>query len=209
MRRRHELPTRPGRPRRGRGDGGLAIVEMAVVAPLLALIVAGIVEFGTAWRDDLTVTNATRAAARVVSNLGDSREADAEALETLRAGVAGMEGVTIEGVLIFEATAADGGPSPSCFDAGGDPTGDAAGNCNYYTASQLETLTGADFTDPNCAGDPDQNFCPTTERETDQSVGVTPIGVWLRVEREWYTGVFPGTGFTITDRTVMNVEPES
>ena len=201
---------RPLRPRRGdRDDRGLAIVEFAIVVPLLAMLVAGIIEFGTGWRDKLTVSSGTRAAARVVSNLGDSRQADREALETLRAALASMEGVTIEGVLIFEASSADGSPSALCFTPSGDPQGSATGNCNYYTASDLASLGPADFTDGSCAGEPDANFCPLTERETDQSAGLTPVGVWVRVERDWYTQVFPGDGYTLTDSTVMNTEPRS
>ena len=65
-----------------RGDRGLAMVEMAIVAPFLALIVAGILEYGTLWRDNLTVTSSSRAAARVVSNLGDSRAVLANVDET-------------------------------------------------------------------------------------------------------------------------------
>ncbi len=201
-------PSRRRAARRARGDRGLAIVEFAVVAPLLGMLVAGTTEFGTGWRDNLTVTNATRAAARVASNLGDDRDADREALETLRAALAGMEGTTLDGVLIFDASAADGQPSALCFTAGGDPKGSASGNCNYYTDAQLQSLGAGDFTGSSCSGEPDENFCPVTERQTDLSSGLTPVGVWVRVEREWYTQVFPGDGYTITDITVMNVEPE-
>ena len=107
--------------RRCRNDDGVALVEMALVAPLLALLVAGIVEFGTLWRDNLTVATSTRAAARVVSNLGDSRLADYEALLTLDAALGGVDGLTVEGVLIYNAAAADGEPHSSCFDVAGDP----------------------------------------------------------------------------------------
>ena len=65
---------------RARNDRGLAMVEMAIVAPLLALLMAGILEYGTLWRDDLTVTSSSRAATRVVSNLGTDHLSDYEAL---------------------------------------------------------------------------------------------------------------------------------
>ena len=99
--------NRTGRPvgtpsRRLRGDGGLAIVEFAIVAPLLALLAAGVIEFGMAWRDNLTVSSASRAAARVASNLGNNNLADYEALLTLEAALASMEYATLEGVLIYD-----------------------------------------------------------------------------------------------------------
>ena len=57
LRRTHETSSRRrfGR-RRADGDRGLAMVEMAIVAPLLALLVGGLVEYGLLWRDNLTVT---------------------------------------------------------------------------------------------------------------------------------------------------------
>jgi hypothetical protein len=38
---------------------------------------------------------------------------------------------------------------------------------------------------------------------------VTDVGVWVRINREYTTGIFPGDGVTITDYTVMTVEPTS
>lgn len=194
-------------------DRGAALAEFAIVVPLLGLLVAGTIEFGTAWRDSLTVTSSTRASARVVSNLGDERLADFEGLLSLRAGLSTIEGIEVEGVLVFDASAGDGSPDPLCFDGSGDPVASAAGNCNYYTGAQLETLTASAFTSTSggtaCATTaPDWEFCPLTERETTLGSGLTEIGVWVRIHRDWFTSMFPGDGVTITDRTVMNVEPK-
>lgn len=200
--------------RRCRRDEGVALVEFALIAPLLALLIAGIVEFGTLWRDNLTVGTSTRAAARVVSNLGDSRLADYEALLTLDAALGGVNGMTVEGVLIYDATAADGEPHSSCFDAAGDPRA-SAGHCNFYTAAQVASMsslscavTCIEFPDnPTCAGGLTAYFCPQSDRETDQSLGNTSVGIWVRTDRPYFTGIFPGDGVTMTDQTVMRVEP--
>jgi hypothetical protein len=200
--------------RRGHNDRGVAMVEMAIVAPLLAMLVAGIFEFGTLWRDDLSVSTSTRAAARIVSNLGDDYLADYEAILALNSGLSSIDGITIEGVLIFDAGAADGEPHPNCFDVAGDPQ-DSAGRCNHYSAADLVTIAGIDCSVacsqfPNngaCAGAMSQHFCPQTARETSQAAGLTSIGIWIRISREYVTGIFPGDGVTITDRSVMKVEP--
>src|SRR4051794_15371680 len=55
--------------RRARGDDGAAIVEAALVMPLVILIVFAIIEFGFAFKDLLTVTSATRAGARTATAL--------------------------------------------------------------------------------------------------------------------------------------------
>jgi len=201
--------------RRFRKDDGVALVEMALVAPLLALLIAGIVEFGTLWRDNLTVATSTRAAARVVSNLGDERLADYEALLTLDAALGGVDGLAVEGVLIYNAASADGEPHVSCFDASGDPQASSLGECNFYTAAQVASMaslscavTCAEFpVSPTCAGGLTVYFCPQDDRETDQSLGNTSVGIWVRTSRPYFTGMFPGSGVTMTDQTVMRVEP--
>ena len=200
---------------RARGDRGLAMVEMAIVAPFLALMMAGILEYGTLWRDNLTVTSSSRAAARVASNLGDSHLADYEALLSLNSGLSAIDGFTLEGVMIYDAVAADGEPHSSCFDASGDPR-DSTGYCNFYTAAQVTAMVGidcstscAEFPDnSNCAGGLAVHFCPQDDRETDQNTGLTSVGVWVRIQRDYFTGIFPGDGVTIVDQTVMKVEPQ-
>ena len=71
-----------GRLRRGRGSRttrrGAAVVEMAVVAPLLLLILFGVIEFGWTFMVHETLTNAAREACRV-GVLQGSTEADIEA----------------------------------------------------------------------------------------------------------------------------------
>ena len=55
---------RPGSPRRSRG---LAIVETALTLPILLLMALGVVEFGRAIYQYVTLTAATRAAARYLA----------------------------------------------------------------------------------------------------------------------------------------------
>src|SRR5207247_2464811 len=54
---------------RARGDRGAALVEAAVVLPLVLLLVFAIIEFGFTFKDLLTVTSATRAGARTATAL--------------------------------------------------------------------------------------------------------------------------------------------
>jgi Flp pilus assembly protein TadG len=50
-----------------RRDDGQAIVEFALVLPLLALLVFGIAQFGIAFRNYLTITDAARVGARAAA----------------------------------------------------------------------------------------------------------------------------------------------
>jgi Flp pilus assembly protein TadG len=55
----------PIRARRGaRREDGQAYVEFALVLPILLLIVMGIIQFGTAFKDYIALTDATRVGAR-------------------------------------------------------------------------------------------------------------------------------------------------
>lgn len=48
-------------------ESGQAVVEFALVLPLLALMIAGIVQFGITYNHYITITDATRAGARVAA----------------------------------------------------------------------------------------------------------------------------------------------
>ncbi|OJV66642.1 MAG: hypothetical protein BGO41_04255 [Clostridiales bacterium 38-18] len=56
---------------------GQSLVEFALVMPLLMLILIGIIEFGFMFSGYLTLTNASREAARVISLGGTYNEAEA------------------------------------------------------------------------------------------------------------------------------------
>jgi hypothetical protein len=58
LRRRHALV---------RGDRGVSAVEAAIVVPVFLLLVVGLVEFGLAFKDQLAITSAVRAGARIAS----------------------------------------------------------------------------------------------------------------------------------------------
>lgn len=195
----------------GRGDSGLAVVEVAIVLPLLALLISGIIEGGMAWRDSLTVSSGTRSAARVVSNLGSNRLADYEALLTLDAALDGLSTSYVVGVLVYDASAADGAVPDACLDSGGNPKS-ITGSCNYYSAAMIDTMSISKFdgvSATTCSPTSwDHFYCPT-DRETRQQQGVEKVGVWVRVKRGWFTNMFPGDGLTVEHRTVMNVEPGS
>jgi Flp pilus assembly protein TadG len=50
--------------RRGRGDGGQASVELALVLPLVIVLLLGVVQVGLLVRDQILVVHAAREAAR-------------------------------------------------------------------------------------------------------------------------------------------------
>jgi Flp pilus assembly protein TadG len=65
----------------GNREGGAAMVEFAIVFPLLVLLVFGIIEFGRAYNAQITLTHAAREAAReyAISQDQSAGQATAEA----------------------------------------------------------------------------------------------------------------------------------
>jgi Flp pilus assembly protein TadG len=53
-------------------DRGAALVEMAIMLPILVLLLFGIFEFGRAYNAKITLTHATREGVRVLSLTGDA-----------------------------------------------------------------------------------------------------------------------------------------
>jgi len=65
-------PGHPGRKTRFiRLDDGTAIVEFALILPVLIMLIFGIVEFGRAYNTNITLTHATREGVRELAISGD------------------------------------------------------------------------------------------------------------------------------------------
>ena len=69
-------------------ERGAALVEMALILPILILLLLGIFEFGRAYNAKITLTHATREAVRELAISGDP----AEASSTLLASVNPLDG---------------------------------------------------------------------------------------------------------------------
>ncbi|EFQ82589.1 TadE-like protein [Aeromicrobium marinum DSM 15272] len=79
---------RLGRGARARDERGAAAVELALVAPILIALAAGIVDFGFRYQQHIQYTNAAMQSARVMSITNNSDTATTEARSLTTAGVA-------------------------------------------------------------------------------------------------------------------------
>jgi len=193
--------------RRGRGDGGVALIEAAIMTPVLFLFLFSIFEFGFAFRDYLAVSNATRDGAREVSVAGNGSDADFRTLEAIQRASAALPAGTIERIVIFKAT----GPKSTVPEACKTSTSAStlsANSCNVYTTNDF-SLPKSDFgcdATPNPLADPDRFWCPT-DRVVSVGTGLDYVGVWMRVDHTYITGLF-GSGITMEDTTILKVEPQ-
>ena len=155
-----------------RSERGAALVEMAIVAPLLLMLVFGIIEFGIAFNDRLTVGNATQSAARVGSAIGTGDRADIEVLAALTQGLFQLPnngGDVVKEVRIYKAKA-DGTAASACPGA----------SCNVYT-----------FDTSNACG---WSPCPDPDPPTNYSF---PGGLWAPADRNATVGTLDVLGVTV------------
>ena len=123
---------RERRLRRARGERGAALVEFVLLAPVLILIVAGVLEFGMAWRDSMTVSNALRSGARVGSNAGRDRLADYNMLKAIESAMKEIpDTARVQRIVIYRAATANSMPSATCM--AGTPSSSTTAPCNVYT----------------------------------------------------------------------------
>ena len=181
-------------------ERGAVLVEFALVAPVLLLLIFGAFEYGMFFKDYLTVSNTTRTGARVGSAAGSGADADYQILQAVKAAATALPGGanSIQQISIYRATSAGGGPSATC-----QTSSSSADKCNTYTAAAF----AQPVTSFGCgAGSIDSVWCPTT-RVDSQALGPDYLGVWVKTTHGFVTKLF-GSSRTITDSVVMRVEPK-
>lgn len=187
-------PHRSGRPPASR-ERGASLVEFALVATLLVTILFGIAEFGFAFRDWLTVTSASRSAARVGSAAGQDPAADMLILDAVAAGMSSADVDAVREVWVFKARQ-DGSV------AGG-------GTTNRYT--RTASFCGwSPCPDPTSGGFAYGGSWPPGDRNVAVSPGsdLDLLGVRIIFDHEWLTGFIGDGTATWTDDAVMRMEPQ-
>ncbi|MEM9563842.1 MAG: TadE/TadG family type IV pilus assembly protein [Actinomycetota bacterium] len=172
-------------------ERGAALVEFAIVSSVLLILVFGVFETGMAWSDSQLVTQAARSGARSVSQLGIDTEADSFAVQSIEAALGDLSG-DLTRIVIYDASAIDGSMSAAC--AAASPPG-VAGQCSIY--DQTDFGTYASWVD---------GAWPPSGRDNSLETGHN-LGVLVEVDRPFITGFLGGTSFTMTDTTVMKIEP--
>jgi Flp pilus assembly protein TadG len=193
-----------GSARGRRRERGAALTEFAIILPVIAILLCGLVEFGFAWQDKMTTESAVRAGARTGSSLGSERLADYSIIEGVKSALNDIGLSNVQYVVVYKASTSDGKVPAAC--SGSAPTSQS-GVCNVYTGAQLSTLTQASFSGTTSCGAtaPDRFWCPTS-REDVQSAGTDFIGVWVKASHPTVTKFF-GNSITMTASAVMRIEP--
>lgn len=184
-------PPRARTPRR-QDDRGAVLVESALVFPVILLIVFGILEFGLLFRANLTLSESTRAGARVAAaqpRLPSQHESAAAAVSGSLAS-ASIPGGSIEELIVYRAN-----PVTGRTHNGQDPE-----NCTAECIRYTWNITTSEFDAPTGTWPPlSQSACGGTG-DTDF------YGVYVRARYDFVTGFF-GESITLSERSVMRLEP--
>jgi len=203
--------------RRRNGQRGAVLVELTIVTPLLMIILLGLFEIGSAWRANQTVVQAARSGARTITQLGQFEGADQQGLLAIRATF-GVDAGDITKVVIYKADS-DGNMPADCATVVPPATAPVGVECNVYgpddiADAETDTLFDTNGTDEGCSGtDPGDpvgrsaHWCPSDRNNV--QVSADYVGVYVEFQEQWATGFFgPGT-FTISETTVMRIEPNA
>jgi len=196
-------PEPTGRGRRLRGDGGAIMAEAALLTPFFITLVFGMLEFGGAFRDYLTIANGTSQGARQAAIQGNVSTADWYILHTVVTATSAMPMSQINYIVIYKAGANVTGPPSGCLTAGS-----AANNCNRYSPTDLANLGTASTPPVNwLANTPDSGSWPAANRVVTVTGPPDWIGIYINTTHPWITGLF-GSDITLTNNTVTQLEPQ-
>jgi hypothetical protein len=173
------------------GERGAALVEFAVILPVLVAITFGAVEFGFALKATQTVSSATRSGVRTASSqpretgyAQDAAAAVATALNVLPADAP-------QELWVYKADTNGWPVGRTGFGSGCD-----SDKCYRYTwVAGSRTWAQVSGT----------GWAPATQTACGGAVS-DEVGVYLRVTHRYLTGLF-GTDRTLTDHAVMRLEP--
>ena len=108
-------------------DRGVTAVEAAIVTPIFMLLIVGVIEFGLAFKDQLAITSAVRAGARIAS--AEPRQAT---FATDAAGQVAREGGAVDMTDVKELWVYQADSSGHPLGAGGG-FGSCTQNCVHFT----------------------------------------------------------------------------
>lgn len=172
------------------GERGVALVEFALILPILLTLIVGIAEFGLAFKDFLSVSNAAREGARVAASAGNEATADCSVRVHIAESFTALTLSQLDRLEIFQSNSS-GDPIPGKINTytyiGGDPA-----NCS---TSWTESVLWDPVTRNTITG-------PSTQLDI--------IGIRLIYDHEWITNLGPfGGTWQFDQTTITRLEPEA
>ena len=201
------------RRRRAEGERGAALLETMLVAPVFFALILSLLEFGLIYRDTLTsadaVANGARAGAVIGPRTTDSGvSADFEIIRQVRNSLGSVPVEWIDRIVVFKASGPGAGSPASQVPSACKTGGSVTNVCNVYDPANafLAVDTGNNAFFANCPSGRACSWRPASRRNGPTSAAIDYLGVWIRIDRPYITGMF-GDQFTIDQAFIVRLEP--
>jgi len=186
---------------RRREELGQALVEFALVLPLLLLLILGIIEFSFVWNSRNTVQFASRDASMLAAEGGSILGTDCLVLQRIESDIVSpARAVRVEEVMIYWAD--KNGSQIGSFKNVYDRSGSTACDLGGSTFSVPYTLTTSGYLEAT--------RCDVLAGCGGAHTGVDTVGVQITYEHQWLTSFarLTGSGITFAETTATRVEPQ-
>ena len=177
-----------------REQRGAVVVEMAVILPVLILLVFGMLEFGLAFKDKLSMAHAVNQATRNATVLGTDPRSDHSVLQAFEAGLSGA--TSIDTVIWVDVFKAGGDGAPAIWDR---YTPDAS-ICGWNPCPDPDPTVFSGYGLPS--------DYPPCSRDTGLEGGIDTIGVRVQYTHNWVTGVLGMSPQTWSETARGRIEPD-
>lgn len=188
--------------RRQDREKGAALVEMAIVLPLLLILVFGIVEYGMLFRERLTIAAATSSAARTGATMGKRDAADFRMLQALEAG-------------LYDQVDSDVLISVDIFRADPNTGAKISDDVNTYAFDPINFPSChwnpcPDPTSGSYYGFAGAGWIPSDRVTTLDAVGggLDVLGIEVTYHHSDITGFIPGVDRDLVERALIRLEPD-
>jgi hypothetical protein len=178
-----------------------------MVLPVLALLIFGSIEMGTAWVTRTKVVSAVTQAARVGASDGSRVEADRDVLLALRAALPADALASADRVVVFRATDPDGAVPSGCVKPVGSSSEVGTSVCNTYTGTTLRSVQPGSMAGFGGVATKKDVYWPPAGRNDALSDPPDYLGVWIRTRNHPLTHLGLGN-LTITATSVVRIQPD-
>jgi len=186
-----------------RNERGAAAVEFALILPIVAALTFGLIDGSLTFFRWTAISQASRAGARTVSEMGTNQLADYRTLQAVAEMLTNVAPQDIDRVVIYQAddgrdtTPMDNAPPAGCLTG----SGGVADACNVYTAADLGQTQ-----EQYVAAGRFATWNPLTRDDEDDADGVDYVGVYVRAAVKTPTKML-GADRTVSEFTVVRLEP--
>ncbi|MCC5951970.1 MAG: pilus assembly protein [Acidimicrobiia bacterium] len=212
----------PGGPRRF-DDRGSAVIEAALVSPIVLILLLAVFDYGLLFRDYLTMGDAVGDATRAGAVQGNRPAfiddgsgnqvgvtADFVIASTMRQGLVGLPIESITGIVVFRAGGpALGSPLEQVPDVCKNGSSSVGAACNYYNARDaFEAVAAGDGSFFQCTGGSGSacGWPPGTREDGPSVMDIDYLGVYLEIDRSFVTGIV-GDEQNLEYAAIQRLEP--